>query len=97
MKKILLAVTATFGTILALTACGGNADTDTSDSISETKAEIQVEAHTDKQEEIQTAIQEENEENTQQIDEPTTDDQESEIEEGMEDYTEMKMNVQVGD
>ena len=93
MKKYFLKMTVTLGMVLALTACGGNADTDTSDNISETKTEEQ----TDIQVENQTAIQEENEEEPQQVSEPTENDNQSENEEEIGEQTEMKMNVQVGD
>ncbi|MCH5256373.1 MAG: hypothetical protein J1D87_03730 [Lachnospiraceae bacterium] len=39
MKKYFLILIVTLGMVLGLIACGGNVDTDTSDSISETKAE----------------------------------------------------------
>ena len=39
MKKYFLKITVTLGMVLALTACGGNADTNTSDNIAETKTE----------------------------------------------------------
>ena len=85
MKKYFLKMTVTFGMVLALTACGGNADTDTSDNITETKTEDQLEAHTDEQEE------------PQQAGESATDVSESENKEETEEQTEMKMNVQIGD
>lgn len=56
MKKYFLMMAVIFGMVFAFTACGGNADADTSDSISETKAEEQ----TDIQVENRKAIQEEN-------------------------------------
>ena len=85
MKKYFLKMTVTFGMVLALTACGGNADTDTSDNITETKTEDQLEAHTDEQEE------------PPQAGESATDVSESENKEETEEQTEMKMNVQIGD
>ena len=85
MKKYFLKMTVTLGMALALTACGGNADIDTSNNISEAKAENQA------------AIQEENEEEPQQISELTENDNQSENEEETGEQTEMKMNVQVGD
>ena len=42
MRKNFLIVAATFGTLLMLAACGGNADINTSDNITETKIEIQT-------------------------------------------------------
>lgn len=85
MKKYFLMGTVLFIMVLALTACGGNADIDTSNNISEAKAENQA------------AIQEENEEKPQQVSEPTENDNQSENEEETGEQTEMKMNVQVGD
>lgn len=85
MKKYFLMGTVLFIMALALTACGGNADIDTSNNISEAKAENQA------------AIQEENEEEPQQISELTENDNQSESEEETGEQTEMKMNVQVGD
>lgn len=85
MKKYFLMGTVLFIMVLALTACGGNADIDTSNNISEAKAENQA------------AIQEENEEEPQQISELTENDNQSENEEETGEQTEMKMNVQVGD
>ena len=85
MKKYFLKMTVTLGMVLALTACGGNADIDTSNNISGAKAENQA------------AIQEENEEEPQQISELTENDNQSENEEETGEQTEMKMNVQVGD
>ena len=105
MKKYFLMPIVTFGMVLALIACGGNADTNTSDNITETKTEIQVENPTDIQEENQANTQaedqadvhEENEAEPQQASEPASEDTESENGEETGEQTEMKMNVQVGD
>ena len=99
----------TFGMVLALIACGGNADTNTSDNITETKAEIPVENQTDIQIEDQAenqddtqveahaALQEENKTEPQQASEPEADDNQLENDEETGEQTDMKMNVQVGD
>ena len=108
MKKYFLMLTVTLGMVLALTACGGNADVDTSDDITEVKAEKQTDIQVENQGDIQSENQDnvqvedqvvtqgENETEPQQVSEPVADVNESENEvEG--EQTEMKMNVQVGD
>ena len=109
MKKYFLMMAVIFGMVLAFTACGGNTDADTSDSISETKAEIQVENQADiqiedqtenqddAQVEVQAALQDENKTEPQQVSEAAADDNESENEEEKGERAAMKMNVQVGD
>ena len=59
MNKFFLILTVTLGMVLALTACGGNADT--SDNITETKTENQAETQVD----IQIEDQAENQNDTQ--------------------------------
>ena len=88
MRKYFLILTVALGIILALTACGENANINTSDNITETKTEIQVEN--------QTALQEENKTEPQQASEPAADDNQSENKEETGEQTEMKMNVQIG-
>ena len=97
MKKELLMLTVTLGMVLALAACGGNADADKSDNIIETKTEIQVENQDDVQVEVQAALQEEDKTGPQQAGEPAEDDNQSENDEETGEQTDMKMNVQVGD
>ena len=66
MNKFFVILTVTLGMVLALTACGRNADT--SDNITETKAEnqaetqvdIQIEDKAENQDDMQAALQEEN-------------------------------------
>ena len=88
MRKYFLILTVALGIILALTACGENANINTSDNITETKTEIQVEN--------QTALQEENKTEPQQASESAADDDQSENKEETGEQTEMKMNVQIG-
>ena len=89
MRKYFLILTVALGIILALTACGENANINTSDNITETKTEIQVEN--------QTALQEENKTEPQQASESAADDDQSENKEETGEQTEMKMNVQIED
>ena len=93
MKKIVLAVTAAFGTILALTACGVSTDTGSSSDITDAQVEDQAII----QAEDQTDTQIEDEPEAWQVGESAIDVSESENEEETEEPTEMKMNVQVGD
>ena len=107
MKKFLLMLTVTLGMVLALVACGENADI--SDNITETKTENQAETQADiqiedrnenqddTQAESQAALQEENKTESQQEGETAANDNESENEEETGGQTEMRMNVQVGD
>ena len=109
MKKYLLILTVSLGMVLSLTACGGNTDTNTSDNITETKAEIPAENQTDiqiedltenqddTQVEARAALQEENKTEPQQASEPEADDNQLENDEETGEQTDMKMNVQVGD
>ena len=85
MKKFFLILIVTLGMVLALIACGGNADTNTSDNITETQAEVQA------------ALQEENKTEPQQASGPEADDNQSKNDEETGEQTEMKMNVQIGD
>ena len=105
MNKFFLMLTVTLGMVLAFTACGGNADTDTSDHITDTKTEIQAENQTeiqienqaDIQTEDQADVQEENETESQQVSNPAPKDNKPENDEETGEQTDMKMNVQVGD
>ena len=100
MKRVFIFMAVTLGTALVLMACGGNTDTNITDSITEAKtensADVSAENIEDIQAENQPDIQEEKESGPQQADESAVDDNESENEEEKGGQTEMKMNVQIG-
>lgn len=89
MKRYALIGAVMLSMALMLTACSGNAITDTSDHITDTQVENQPD--------IQEDTQKENEAVSQQDTELASDDNKIENEEETGGQEEMKMNVQIGD